>query len=438
MFRINSSHGRALAGLGYLLTLAAALFTLCTLSPLSHAAGSSLTLDEALRLALERSRQLVAQDLAAVSAREMAVAAGQLPDPTFKAGVNNLPIDGPDQFSLSRDFMTMRSIGLMQEFTRSEKRKMRAARFEREAEFAHAGHGLAMANLQRGTAVAWLDRYFQDRLRALLVQQRDEARLQVEAAEVTYRGGRGSQIDIFAARSSVAQLDDRIAQAQRQMATATTQLARWVGDIANSALGAPPAMDAVRLNPEDLDGQLRHHPQLALLAKQEEIAQADARIAQANKRADWSVELMASQRGSAYSNMVSINFSIPLQWDRKHRQDRELAAKLATVQQMQAQREETAREHVAEARAMLQEWQSNRERLARYDGTLIPLASERTRAAIAAYRGGQGTLKAVLDGRRDEVDIRTERVRLEMDTARLWAQLNYLIPVGHDVAPRRP
>jgi hypothetical protein len=25
-----------------------------------------------------------------------------------------------------------------------------------------------------------------------------------------------------------------------------------------------------------------------------------------------------------------------------------------------------------------------------------------------------------------------ERLRLEMETARLWAQLNYLIPVGHE------
>lgn len=431
MFRINTSYRRALATLGCLLTFSAVL------TFPSHAAGS-LTLDEALRLAQERSRQLAAQDSAAVSAREMAIAAGQLPDPTLKVGINNLPIDGPDQFSLSRDFMTMRSIGVMQEFTRSDKRKARAVRFEREAEFARAGHGLAITNLQRGTAQAWLDRYYQERLRALLVQQRDEARLQVDAAEAAYRGGRGSQTDIFAARSSVAQLDDRIAQTQRQIANATTQLARWVGDAANATLGSAPAMDSVHLNPADLDIQLLHHPQIALMTKQEEMAQADARIAQANQRPDWSVELMVSQRGSAYSNMVSINFSIPLQWDRKHRQDREVAAKFATVQQMRAQREETSREHIADTRAMLQEWQSNRERLGRYDDALIPLTSERTRAAIAAYRGGTGTLKAVLDGRRDEVDIRTERVRLEMDTARLWAQLNYLIPAGHDLTPRRP
>ena len=65
------------------------------------------------------------------------------------AGINNLPINGPDSFSLTRDFMTMRSIGVMQQFTRGDKREARAARFDREAEAAQAGRTSALANLQR-------------------------------------------------------------------------------------------------------------------------------------------------------------------------------------------------------------------------------------------------------------------------------------------------
>ena len=126
---------------------------------------------------------------------------------------------------------------------------------------------------------------------------------------------------------------------------------------------------------------MAHHPQIALMVKQEEMARADADIAQSNKRSDWNVELMFSQRGSAYSNMVSVNVSIPLQLDAGNRQDRELAAKLAVVEQMRAQRVEATREHLAETRSWLQEWQSGRDRLTHYDSTLMPLAAERTRAA---------------------------------------------------------
>ena len=400
-------------------------------------AADALTLDRALQLASERSRQIVADDAAASAARDMAVAAGQLPDPVLKAGIVNLPIDGPDRFSLTRDFMTMRSIGVMQELTRDAKRKARSARFEREAETAEASRTLALANLQRDTAVAWLDGYYQERLRDLLVSQRNEAKLQIDAADAAYRGGRGSQADVFAARSAVEQMEDRIAQVERQIATAKTTLARWVGPApANEPLGAAPSIDSVRLNPADLETQFAHHPEIKVMMKKEETAMAEAEVARANKKSDWSVELMYSQRGPSFSNMVSVNVAVPLQWDQANRQDRELAAKLANVEQMRAQREEATRAHVAEALAMYQEWQSDRERLTRYDRSLVPLADDRPRAALAAYRGSSVPLTAVLEARRGEIDTRMERLRLEMEAARLWAQLEYLIPVGHGAPPQ--
>lgn len=419
----TSSVWRQLAGASLALALGAAALP-------AHADGI-LTLDAALQLARDRSRQLPAQDAAANAARQMAVAAGQRPDPTLKTGINNLPINGADQFSLTRDFMTMRSLGVMQEVTRGSKLKARANRFEREAEVAEANRALALTNLQRDTAVAWLDRSYQERMRELLVGQRDEAKLQIEAADAAYRSGRGSQADVFAARAAVALIEDRIAQSERQIATAKTQLARWIGTAATDPLSAPPAMQAVSFHPDDLETRLAHHPEIAVMVKREEVAQAEVEVARANKKADVSVELMYSQRGPAYSNMVSVNVAIPLQWDQKNRQDREVAAKLAALDQMRAEREETTRMHVAEALALWQEWQSNRERLDRYDSSLLPLATERTRAAIAAYRGTSGSLTAVLEARRNEIDTRMERLRLEMETARLWAQLNYLIPAGH-------
>ena len=101
---------------------------------------------------------------------------------------------------------------------------------------------------------------------------------------------------------------------------------------------------------------------------------------------------------------------------------------------MRAQREEATRAHVAETLSWLQQWRTGRDRLTHYEATLIPLAAERTRAALAAYRGASGPLAAVLEARRMEVDTRMERLRLEMAGAALWAQLEYLNPAQHSVA----
>ncbi len=221
---------------------------------------------------------------------------------------------------------------------------------------------------------------------------------------------------------------DRTSELRRRVRNARTMLARWTGFDADVPLAGQPAIDAIRLDPATLDTQLEHHPQIMVMNRQEEIAQADAKLAQANKTADWSVEVAFQQRGPAYSNMISFGISLPLQWDRTNRQDRELAAKLAMVEQAKAERDEALRGHVAETRAVIAEWENGRERHARFERELIPLAAERTIAMVAAYRGGKASLSDMLASRRGEIDVRLQALQLEMDTARLWAQLNFLLP----------
>jgi outer membrane protein TolC len=394
----------------------------------AFAADAALTLHEAQQRAVERSRLLVAKDYAATASREMAVAASRLPDPVLKIGVDNLPIEGPDRFSVTRDFMTQRRVGIMQDLTRADKRRLRAERFEREAEKSSAEKTATTAAIQRETALAWLDRYFAEAMAAVVAEQAGQAKLEIQAAEAAYRAGRGNQADIFNARSALVMIDDRASEIGRRIGNARILLARWIGDAAQLPLAGKPTVDVIRLDRATIETDLAHHPEIAVLNKQEEIAATEAKLAQANKKADWSVELAFQQRGPAYSNMVSLGVSVPLQWNQKNRQDRELSSRLAQVEQVKAEREDTLRAHVAEVRAMMNEWQNNRERHARYEQELLPLANSRTMAQVAAYRGGKATLAEVLAARRNEIDVRLQALQLETDTARLWAQLNFLFP----------
>src|SRR3954463_16387613 len=168
------------------------------------AAAQPLSLQEAQRRALERSRQLAAQDSAVLAFRELAVAAGQLPDPTLKFGIDNLPVTGPDRFSLTNDFMTMRRIGVMQELTRGEKRELRGQRFEREAEKSLAEKTGVIAAIQRDTALAWLERFYAEAMAGVIAEQADQVRQEIVAAEGAYRGGGGTQADGIRGRSTLA------------------------------------------------------------------------------------------------------------------------------------------------------------------------------------------------------------------------------------------
>ena len=405
-------------------------------APVALGVETSLTLAEAQRLAVARSRQLVAQDSAVTAAREMAVAAGQLPDPVATLGINNLPINGDDAWSVTRDFMTMRSVGVMQEITRAEKREARAERYTREADKALAEKSASVAAIQRATALAWLDRYYAEAMQAVIVEERHQAQVEIEAAESGYRTGRGNLADILSARSALLLLDDRASEVGRKAATAKIALTRWIGDDARTPLAGEPAIDTIRLDRSTLDQDIAHHPEVAVLARKEEVAAAEVRMAQTNKSADWSVALMYSQRGPAYSTMISVNVSVPLQWDQRNRQDREVAAKLAMLDQARAEREDMLRAHTAEVRTMIAEWESDRERRARYEREVLPLAAERTQSTLAAYRGAKASITDVLMARRNEIDVRLQVLQLEMEIARLWAQLNFLVPDSDDPAHR--
>lgn len=393
-------------------------------------AETLLSLAKAQRLAVEHSRKLAAQDFSVAASRDLAVAAGQLPDPVLRMGVDNLPINGTDRFSLTNDFMTMRKVGVIQEVTRANKRQLRADQFKHEAEKTVAEKTATAAAIERDTALTWLDRYYAEAMATVIADQIGQAKLEIKAAEGAYRGGRGNLADIFAARGALAALDDRASELRRRVRNAKTMLARWTGDTAEVPLADKPSTDTLRVDPATLDTQLAHHPQIAVLTKQEEIAVTGAKLAQANKQADWSVELAYQQRGPAFSNMISLGVSIPLQWHQKNRQDRELSSRLAQVEQAKAEREDMLRAHIAETRTMINEWENNRERHARYKRELIPLASARTKAATAAYRGGKTSLADVLLARRNEIDVRIQALQLATDTDRLWAGINFLFPTN--------
>lgn len=405
------------------------LIAILSMLPPAFGAPVALTLEGAQQLALGQSRRLAAQDASIAASRDMAVAARQLPDPVLKVGIDNLPVSGPDKFSLSSDFMTMRRIGVMQELPAAAKRQLRAGRFERSAEKAGAEKALIAAGVARDTALAWLELYFADAMAQVVREQGGEAELELKAAEGAYKGGRGSQADVLAARGALAMVQDRASETGRRVRNARIALARWVGPV--DELAGLPELEHVRLDGASLGSALAHHPQIAVLDREEDVARAEVRLAEANRKSDWSVEVAFQQRGAAYSNMLSVGLSVPLQWDRAQRQDRELSARLALAEQAKGERDDALRAHIAETSAMLGDWQTGRERLVRYRVELIPLAAERTGAVLAAYRGGKAALADVLAARRNELDVRLQALQLDADTAKLWAQLNFMAAAGH-------
>lgn len=386
-----------------------------------------LSLHDAVRAAVARASSPAAADAVARAAREMAVAAAQRPDPVLRASIDNLPVDGPDRFSITSDFMTMRSVSLMQTFTRENKREARAERYVREADAASAERVVRVVEVRRATATAWFERRAAEQRVALLKAQRDEARLQIDAAGAAQRGGRGSSADVLVARDALAQIDQALLAATSNLSNTRRSLARWIGEFADRPLAEAPALERHALDGHAVAQRLAHHPELVQLAARETVALAEADVARAERDPDWSAELMFSQRGSRYSNMVSVGVSLPLPWDRAQRQDRALAARLAQADALRAEREELTREHLVQTERWLESWRSGLARLALITQEREPLARQRIEAALGGYRGGSVPLTAVLEARRAALALRMEHIDVALETARTWVQLEFLI-----------
>ncbi|KAB2839741.1 MAG: hypothetical protein F9K47_15260, partial [Burkholderiales bacterium] len=135
--------------------IAAALMAFhAALSPVLAQAAQPLSYAQALVLAQVEAPGLAAQRNALDAAEAAVVPASQLPDPKLSFGIDNLPLDGPDRWSVGRDFMTMRRVGVMQEFPRAEKLRLRGALARAEAAKEGAVLRAATVAVQRDLALA--------------------------------------------------------------------------------------------------------------------------------------------------------------------------------------------------------------------------------------------------------------------------------------------
>lgn len=388
-------------------------------------ANAGLGFDEATRLARERAPALLAQQHALAGAQAQQPAAGTLPDPRLSVGVENLPIGGPDRYALTRDFMTMQRIGLMQEVPNAPKRAARLAgalaRIDRERTM------LAVAELavRRDAALAWVASYYAEARAKQLAELVRENQLLQDTLDARIANGKAMPAERTMARQDALMLADRQDDLQRDIAKARTSLRRWVGSRADEPLeGAPPPISVAA---EQTRADMHRHAEIAPYAPMSAMARAEASEADAEQRGDWAWEVAYQRRGAQYGDMVSFQLSFDLPWNREQRQRPQLAAKLKDIERIEAEREDVMRRHREELDMQLAELQALDAQRVRLDSQGLPLAAERVNLLMASYQAGRSDLGAVLTARRDAVELRLRLLDLDAQRTALRVRLTTLI-----------
>jgi outer membrane protein, heavy metal efflux system len=398
--------------------------------PVAVAGKRTLSLEDAVDQALHETPQVAASVATLEATQAVAPSAGRLPDPELVTGVDNLPVTTADRYSFTRDFMTMRKIGVMQSFPNSEKRRLQGERAQREIAVAQGDVRKTRFDTSRAVAEAWVARAVAEESLVRLRSLRPDAQLEATAGRAALASGRVSAAEALAAQALVPELDERILALEQEREMRRAELARWISTDAERPLAAMPTDRDLDNSPESLLATVPQHPPLApVLAKIAE-AQTDVELARAQKRPDWSAEFDYAQRGPDFSNMVSLEFHIGLPLFPKNRQNSVIAEKLAMVRAKEAERDAEVRMHTAVLRAELAQWRQGRERLKNYATELLPLARDRSRAAIASYGAGRGDLRLAIDALTQEINTQLEYVQLEGSVASAWAVLHFLHDSG--------
>src|SRR5467141_2461617 len=291
-------------------------------APLARAADTEpLPLTEALKMGEKFSPRLAAQGAALAAATELVPRARELPDPKLRIGVDNLPVNGADRFRYDTDFMTMRKIGLMQDFPNGEKRRLRGERAALERDVEAANLAAQRAGLRREIALAWLELYFAQQARAPLVELVGELQLQLDTVSAAIAAGRQNTADALALRGAGVAAQDRVIEQDRTIERARYALAAWLRDDASRPLADPPDTGRFDHPPTALLDNLHEHPEQRVYAEREALARTDVALATNSKKSDWSLEVAYGQRGPAFSNMISVMVSIDLPWEAGKRQE---------------------------------------------------------------------------------------------------------------------
>lgn len=397
-----------------------------------HAQPSGLTLNEALKLSLQRSPLVRAADAPVQASREAASKADQLPDPMLRVGIDNVPLNGPDRWSTTRDSMTMRRVGVEQQWVSSDKRAARAELAQRAVELEEGAYLENVANVRVKTAMAWINVLYGQRVLALTRAIERQTTEDLAAVQAAHRGAKATAADVTQAQSALSQAQDATHKREQELRNSLLALTRWTNEPVESVADQTPSLlsSVPSLPVEDLE---KYHPTALAARRKINLADAETRIATRERRPDWSIEAGFSQR-PGFSNMVSIGVSIPLPVNRSQKQDRDIAEKAALGTRARLQYEDALRELQTEISSLSSTLESLKERLARLNAGLLPSAAQQVELATAAYRAGTGSLSAVFNARKMLVERQLHVTELEKEAASIWAQLEHFV-VPHELVP---
>jgi len=198
----------------------------------------------------------------------------------LRAGVDNLPVTGGDRFITTRDSMTMKRLGISQEWLSRDKRAARQAAAEAMVEREAVQTQVTIAETRLQTALAYLDAFYAGEALKLTTLMEHHAHEELEAARARLSSSTGSSHEVLALTGARGIAQDEADEVRQQQSNANVSLQRWVGvraeDLAFTTLPTLPSEQAY----------VASHPAVVSMQRDIKVARQNAAVASSDQRSE--------------------------------------------------------------------------------------------------------------------------------------------------------
>jgi outer membrane protein TolC len=362
--------------------------------PRTYNGSGSLTLQDALEIALANNQRLAALGAHADALGAVPRQAGALPDPVLGVNALNLPTD---TFDFGQEPMTQLQFSLSQSFPFPGKRGLRRQAAEYEA--TAATKRLIDQRLQVMAEVrgAWWQLLYLDKAVEIVEQNQDLMRDFVEIAQTKYKVGKGLQQDVLLAQLELSRLLDRLFPLHGMRSAAQADLNELLDQSANQPIALPEVPSNIALPDLPPDAQLLQlaleiRPLLDVARELMEASRSRMDLAKKDYYPDFQLgagygfrdgeDPIRGERPDLASFRLSVN--VPIYF--KSKQSKAADQRSSEYFQRKHMLNETLRSVQAEIARNYAQYLASRQQVSLFETAIIPQARQTVAAMLSGYQ----------------------------------------------------
>ena len=405
------------------------IFLVCLPCMAGAATGAKLSLKEAEQIALKLDPMTKMYAARAEAYSDQAVAEGQLPDPKFKLGTMNVPVDS---FDFGQEPMTQLQVGVVQAIPPGQTLRYRREYTEALSNVETARRLDQALKVLRDVRVRYLELYYQNQAEKILQKNRALFAELLDTTQRQYAAGRDNQHEVLRAQLELSLVDDRILEVDRAKEAAIGDLAKYLTLKQSSRPVTETFPIMPQLPPESqISEHLQQHPSMriedaSVLASQKKINEVEQLF-----KPGFNIDVtygnrFGSSNGAGRADMLSAMVMVDLPLFTHKRQDKRLAAARSRSQAMQYARTDRLYELTSMLEREYASWDRLNERLELYQKRAISDARSTAESTLRAYQSDITEFTTLMRAQLLELNTQLEMLRVQVERAKVKAKLLYL------------